>query len=171
MKHQSYNVEIKRQQENAKSSIRKSNRQSMVHKSMKDARKYNICNEEIFTKSLLVLLQNISLKNNNEKDICGPNITSSFTADVSYYKELCYRSFKTPWWKKIKLTKNESNSHFAEQLSPLEESCYLIQHLLIDKKEICTITQLRHFYEQITSNQKYPNLRSVDFNPIHHGCF
>lgn len=89
MKHQSYNVEIKRQQENAKSSIRKSNRQSMVHKSMKDARKYNICNEEIFTKSLLVLLQNISLKNNNEKDVCGPNITSSFTADVSYYKELC----------------------------------------------------------------------------------
>ena len=56
---------------------------------MKDARKYNICNEEIFTKSLLVLLQNISLKNNNEKDVCGPNITSSFTADVSYYKELC----------------------------------------------------------------------------------
>ena len=162
MKHQSYNVEIKRQQENAKSSIRKSNRQSMVHKSMKDARKYNICNEEIFTKSLLVLLQ---------KDVCGPNITSSFTADVSYYKELCYRSFKTPWWKKIKLTKNESNSHFAEQLSTLEESCYLIQHLLIDKIEICTITQLRHFYEQITSNQKYPNLRSVDFNPIHHGCF
>ena len=110
----------------------------------------------------------IHLKLDNERYIDSVNrillvlgTSSLFVANVSYHKS-CYDGFRSSWWK----TKLESKftTHVLDNKEDLlHELFHLIQFHIVQKHEIYTLAQLRHFYEEISAEgETKSTLRSTD---------
>ena len=101
----------------------------------------------------------IHLKLDNEKYIDSAN--RIFAADVSYHKS-CYDGFRSSWWK-AKLENKSTTQVLDNKEDPLHKLFRLIQFHIVQKHEIYTLAQLRHFYEEISADgETKSTLRSID---------
>ena len=92
------------------------------------------------------------------------NTTSLFAADVSYHPT-CYDSFRTSWWeKKLESLNSSTNNPDVEVTNdtPINELFHLIHYYIIHRREIYSVAQLRHFYEQLNEKEEHSVLRSID---------
>ena len=169
------------QTESQPTSVRKSTRQNLLYKSNQIERKCIICNNQRYIKGRLDQLINIALKRavdgayvaestlkeyaeihlklDNEKCIdsanrillvLGPSLL--FAADVSYHKS-CYDGFRSPLWK-TKLENKSTTQVLDNKEDSLHKLFRLIQFLIVQKHEICTLAQHRL--------QTKSTLRSID---------
>ena len=163
---------------------RKSDRKSLSYTSSSFERKCIICNENKYHKGRLLPLCNLSLKehhsenykaektliefahihvdNSNEKYIDGTKRVllttiskSLFAADVSYHKP-CFDSFRAPHWKNKKC--NDENKPAGNRIDDLTLLYDLVEHHIVSKHEIYTMSQLCNYYSKIVN--KY--IRSID---------
>ena len=178
------------QTESQPTSVQKSTRQNLLYKSNQIERKCIICNNHRYIKGQLDQIINIALKRavdgtyvaestlkeyakihlklHNEKYMDSANriplvlgTSSLFAADVSYHKS-CYDGFRSSWWK-TKLENKSTTRVLDNKEHPLHKLFRLIQYHIVQKHEIYTLTQLRHFYEEISAEgETKSTLRSID---------
>ena len=178
------------QTESQPTSVRKSTRQNLLYKSNQTERKCIICNNHRYIKGRLDQLINIALKRavdgtyvaestlkeyveihlklDNERYIDSVNrillvlgTSSLFVANVSYHKS-CYDGFRSSWWK-TKLESKFTTQVLDNKEDLLHELFHLIQFHIVQKHEIYTLAQLRHFYEEISAEgETKSTLRSTD---------
>ena len=162
---------------------RRSNRQSLAYTSSGKEAVCIICNEKKYDKGREVQVKTMYLKEVNEtihkaekklieyaeihvsnntkfkgaaeKILLTLSSKTLFVADVGYHKS-CYDAFRSPKWNKKKITRNTTCKK-----SSVGELLNLIEYLVIVKKEIYTLAQLRGFYDQIADDNSRV-LRSVD---------
>ena len=162
----------------------------MLYKSNQRERKCIICNNHRYIKGRLDQLINIALKRavhgtyvaestlkeyfeihlklDNEKYIDSANrillvlgTSSLFSADASYHKSY-YDGFRSFWWK-TKLENKFTTQVLDNNEDPLHELFRLIQFHIVQKHEIYTLSQLPHFYEEIsTEGETKSTLHDID---------
>ena len=98
---------------------------------------------------------NTKFKSAGERLLLTLSTKSLFAADVGYHKS-CYDMFHLPKWNKKKSVE-ENNC----RQSSVDELLNLIEYLVVVKKEIHTLVQLRGFYDQISDDNSRV-LRSID---------
>ena len=177
------------QTESQATSVRKSTRQNLLYKSNQTERKCIICSNHRYIKVQLDQLINIAfkraadrtyvaestfkeyaeihLKLDNAKYIDSENrihlvlgTSSLFAADVSYHKSSS-DGFRSSWWK-TKLENKSTTEVLDNKEDPLHELFSLIQFHIVQKHEIYTLAQLRHFYEEISADgETKPTSRSI----------
>jgi hypothetical protein len=89
---------------------------------------------------------------------------SLLVADVSYFKKLCYESFRRPVWKREAKPATTTLSNIGED----EALCVMFQLIeihIIRRQE--TMTQLKPIYNEIRSSKCLSDSRSLDLLWIH----
>ena len=110
----------------------------------------------------------IHLKLDNEKYIHSANrillvlgTSSLFAANVSYQKSR-YDGYPSSWWK-TKLESKSTTQVLDNKEDPLHKLFRLIQFHIVQKHEIYTLVQLRHFYEEMSAEGETKSmLRSIN---------
>ena len=69
--------------------------------------------------------------------------SSLFFANVGYHKS-CYQIFPAPLWKKVK-----SDTPFTFEKDCIEELVGMMEYLVVLKREVYTLRQLRELYASI----------------------
>ena len=69
--------------------------------------------------------------------------SSLFSANVGYHKS-CYQTFRVPSWKKV-----NSDKPFTFEKDHIEEFVGVTEYLVVSKREVYTLRQLRELYASI----------------------
>ena len=94
----------------------------------------------------------IKFQDAENRILLNSSINSSlFSANVEYHKS-CYQTFRAPSWKRI-----NSDKPFTFEKDSIEELVGTIEYLVILKREVSTLRQLRELYA---------TLKNVDINTI-----
>ena len=102
---------------------------------------------------------NIKFKTAGEKILLTLSTYSLFAADLGYHKS-CHDVIRSPKWNKKKSVEENSCGQ-----SSVDELLNLIEYLVVVKKEIYTLAQLRGFYDQISDDNSRV-LGSIDIKKI-----
>ena len=109
----------------------------------------------------MIEFAHLHINNNNLKYIEAANgilltttSKSFFAVDVSYHK-CCFYNFHSLWWASNNSINNESEQNNSNDYTLLYK---LVEHHIINKHNIYSISQLCSFYRNMTNTK----IRSID---------